>query len=98
MTCLKAAPGGVLLSVAARPRSGKPGVGPIADGALTVRLSSPPADGAANEELARTISKTFGIPKTSVVLERGRSSRVKTLLLKGLLLGEAEAALAAALK
>lgn len=76
-------PGGLAISVKAAPRSSRPGVDCIRDGALTVRLKSAPVDGKANAELAETLSRAFGIPKRSVEIKTGASGKRKTVLLKG---------------
>lgn len=82
-TPLAPATGGVNVEVRAKPRSAKPGVGPVEGGALVVRLSSAPADGAANEELVRLLAKAFSIPKSAVEIVRGETSRHKRVYLKG---------------
>lgn len=76
------AQGGLHIEVKAKPRSAKPGVGPVEEGALVVRLSSAPADGAANEELARVLAKALGVPKTAVAIVRGETSRHKRVLVR----------------
>lgn len=73
--------GGVFLAVRAKPRSSKPGVEP-GDGELIVRVSSAPADGAANEELIATLADALGAPKSSLTLVRGALSRHKRVLAK----------------
>lgn len=40
-------------------------------------LHSAPADGQANEELVRLLSRHFGVPKLSVAIVRGAKSRLK---------------------
>ncbi|MBD3884691.1 DUF167 domain-containing protein [Phormidium tenue FACHB-886] len=47
------------------------------DGSLTAHLKSPPVDGKANEELVVLLAKSFGVPKSSVVIKSGLSARVK---------------------
>lgn len=91
MKCLSPAPGGTFLEIKAKPRSAKPGAGPEEDGALTVRLSSPPADGAANAELVGIVAKILKIPKTSIEIVRGETARQKRLLMKGIEPAEAAA-------
>src|SRR5881394_1628438 len=48
------------LTVRVIPRSSKPGIAGIRDGALLVRLQSPPVEGAANDELIQVMAETFG--------------------------------------
>lgn len=81
--CLAPAPGGVFIEIKAKPRSAKPGLGPVEGGALVARLASPPADGAANAELVKLISKAFRVPKSSIEIARGEAAREKRVLVKG---------------
>ncbi|MFM9028567.1 MAG: DUF167 domain-containing protein [Bacteroidota bacterium] len=43
----------------------------------TVRLSAPPVDGKANDELLRFLGRILGLPKSSIKLLKGQSSRIK---------------------
>jgi uncharacterized protein (TIGR00251 family) len=43
-----------------------------------VRITAPPVDGKANDHLTRFLAKSFGVPRGSVSLLRGESSRDKT--------------------
>lgn len=61
------------------PRSSKKGVEPQADGSLIVRLSAPPVEGKANEQLIELVAKHCGVAKSLVRIVNGTSSRVKTL-------------------
>jgi uncharacterized protein YggU (UPF0235/DUF167 family) len=51
------------------------------DGALRVRLSAPPVDGAANDALRRWLALELGIPQSRVTLLRGASARRKQWLI-----------------
>lgn len=53
------------------------------DGALRVRIAAPPVDGAANEELIRTLAKAFEVPRSSVQIVSGASSRLKQISIAG---------------
>jgi uncharacterized protein (TIGR00251 family) len=67
----------IQLPVRVIPRASKAGVAGIRDGALLVRLQSPPVDGAANEELIHVIAKTFGVAKRDVAIASGERSKLK---------------------
>ena len=58
-------------------------VGPHGD-RLKIRLQSPPQDGKANQELICFLSKVLKIPKSSLDLIRGQTSRDKTIRITGL--------------
>ncbi|MEA5550794.1 DUF167 domain-containing protein [Anabaena cylindrica UHCC 0172] len=47
------------------------------DGSLTVHLKSPPVDGKANEELIKLLAKKFDVPKSSIRIKSGLTSRQK---------------------
>lgn len=49
----------------------------MADGTLKIALSSPPADGKANEELKRFLAGEFGTCRSSVTILSGATSRRK---------------------
>jgi len=46
-------------------------------GALRVRVTAPPVDGAANEAVARLLARALGLAPREVALVRGERSRVK---------------------
>jgi uncharacterized protein YggU (UPF0235/DUF167 family) len=47
------------------------------NGELVVYLHAKAVDGAANKQLTETLSKHFGVSKSSVTIVRGHKSRVK---------------------
>lgn len=73
---------GITLHVKVRPRSSKQGVEVTGD-TLKVRLTAPPAGGAANEQLIGILSETLGVRKSSIHIIRGLSSRDKVVEIKG---------------
>ena len=73
------------------PRAGRSGFAGRRDGALVVRLSAAPVDGAANDELIALIAKTLRIPKRNVTIVSGERSRSKRIRIAGV---ERERALA----
>jgi len=46
---------------------------------LRVRLAAPPVDGRANEALVTFLARALDVPKSSVSVARGQSSRSKTV-------------------
>jgi len=73
---------GAIISVRVTPRSARPGIGgwrEQADGreALEIRVAAAPADGAANEEVVKLLSKALSVPKSSVEIVNGQTSRQK---------------------
>lgn len=73
-------PGGVVLDVRVVPRTSRAGVAGTREGALLVRLSAAPVEGAANLELIEIVSRLLGVPRRAVTLvagERGRRKKVR---------------------
>ena len=79
---------GVTLSVKVKPRSSKvgPDIKELGANELVWRLSAAPVDGQANEELRTAVAKYFSLPQSRVDILVGQKSKVKVLLLQGVLL------------
>ena len=52
-------------------------------GALRVRVAAPPVDGAANDELVRTLALALGVPRGAVEIVAGRQSKLKRVRARG---------------
>jgi len=61
--------------------------------ALKVKIHAPPEDGKATAELCSLMAATLGVPRRSVRIDLGATSRKKLLLIDGLLLEEVYAKL-----
>ena len=72
----------IRLTVRVVPRASKPGIAGVRDGALLVRLQSPPVEGAANAELIEVIAKAFGAARRDVSLESGERSKLKRVAIE----------------
>ena len=53
-------------------------------GALRVRLTAPPVDGAANEALIRLLAERLDVPRSAVRLETGATGRSKLVAVEGI--------------
>lgn len=71
------------LSVRVQPRASANEIVGLHGGALKVRLTAPPAEGAANRALVELLAGTFGIPVRAVTIVSGASSRTKVVELEG---------------
>ena len=85
---LKSTEGGIKLFVRVTPKSSKNALGETftdADGKcyLKVAVSAPPAEGAANAALIKTLAKTFALPPSAFSIISGLSSRKKVVLITG---------------
>lgn len=66
------------------PRAKKPGVEKLADGTWRVAVSAPAEDGKANAAVIEALAKHFDIPRGSVKILRGESSRLKLIEIPGI--------------
>lgn len=75
---------GLEVRVRAVPRASKNEVQGIYDGAVKIRLTTPPVDGKANQALIKFLSKTLKLSKSQIELLQGDTSRHKTLRISGI--------------
>ncbi|HYJ91815.1 MAG TPA: DUF167 domain-containing protein [Pyrinomonadaceae bacterium] len=75
--------GWVTFDVRVIPRASKTEIVGEHDGALKIKLTSPPVEGAANDELIRILAKGFGVSKSQVEIISGSSSRSKRVRVRG---------------
>jgi uncharacterized protein (TIGR00251 family) len=73
----------IRLTIRVIPRASRPGIAGTRDGALLVRLQSPPVEGAANEELIGLLARTFGTVRRNVAIESGERSKLKRVAIDG---------------
>jgi len=76
--------GSILLKVKVEPRSSRPGVIGLYGDSLKVKLTSPPVEGKANNEIISVLSKVLGIKKKQIEIISGRSSKNKIIRLTGI--------------
>ncbi len=65
--------------VKVKPNAKQQKIEELADGSLNVHLKSPPVDGKANEELIKLLAKNFDVPKLSIRIKSGATSRQKLI-------------------
>ena len=83
MIALHETPGGVTFAVRVQPRARRNSVlGEVGD-ALKIALTSPPVDGRANEACIEFLAELFTIPRSSVSIVSGQSSRNKVIRIAG---------------
>jgi uncharacterized protein (TIGR00251 family) len=76
--------GSAVVTLRVTPRSSRDAIeGADAAGAIRVRVTAPPADGAANKAVLRLVAKTLRVPRGAVTLVSGASSRHKRLRIDG---------------
>ena len=65
------------------PRASKSEIVGAHDGALKIRLAAPPVEGAANEELIKTLAKYFDVNKSAVEIVSGATAKTKQIRVTG---------------
>lgn len=80
--------GGVTFMVRVIPRASKTEIVGEYDGAVKVRLSSPPVDGAANEELIKLFAKRLKVARSDVEILSGQTSKTKQIRINGVTAAE----------
>ncbi|MCW8409936.1 DUF167 domain-containing protein [Legionella sp. PATHC035] len=74
---------GFTLHLYVQPGAKKTEIVGLHEGALKIRLNTPPIEGRANKALLQFVAQLFKIPVKQVTLKRGDKSRHKTVLVKG---------------
>ena len=75
--------GALVFAVRVAPRASRTAAAGAHGGALKVRVAAPPVGGAANEELARFLSKALGVPARAVEILSGHASKSKVVRVEG---------------
>ena len=75
---------GITIEVKVEPRSSPKGfVGVMENNVLKVKLTSPPVEGAANEQLIEIIAEELKVKRAQVKVIRGHSSKRKVVEISG---------------
>ncbi len=74
---------GVKLGIKIVPNSSKCEISGIIEGCLKIRINVPPVEGKANEKCIKFLAKQLGVPKTSITIISGETSKNKILFIKG---------------
>jgi len=72
------------LTVKVTPNAGRSEITGFTDGVLQVKVAAPPVRGKANRELVSFLGKTLGVPKSSLLIVKGQTSRNKVIEVEGL--------------
>ena len=75
---------GAAITVRAQPRATRNEIAGIRDGALLVRVTASPVDGAANIALLELLADRLGVAKTRLEIVAGASGRQKRIVIRGL--------------
>lgn len=86
---------GARFAVKVVPRASREELAGVQDGVLRIRLTAPPAEGAANRALSEFLAGLLDVPKRDVEILSGHGSRRKVVSVRGLLPEEVAARLQA---
>jgi hypothetical protein len=75
---------GATFSVKVHPRAKKNAIAGEFGDALKLALTAPPVDGAANAACIKFLAKVLDVPRSSVTIAAGESSRQKVIRVQGL--------------
>lgn len=75
---------GASLSVHVVPRASRDELAGIQGGALRIRLTAPPVEGAANRSLVELVAEILDVRKRNVEIVSGHGSRRKVVVVRGL--------------
>jgi len=75
---------GIVIQVRVQPRSSRKGIEGVTGDTLKINLTAPPVDGAANQQLIEVLSEELKLRKSSIRILKGKSSRYKTVEIKGI--------------
>lgn len=76
-------PGYIEFMVRVVPRASRTEIVGEMEGAVKVRVSSPPVDGAANAEIVSVFAKRLGVSRSAVEIVSGQSSKTKRIRING---------------
>ena len=83
MAWLREVRGGVEIDLLVAPGAARTAFAGAHDNRLKLRVAAPPVDGKANNAVTKAIARALGVPKSTVEVARGRSSRRKTVRVVG---------------
>jgi uncharacterized protein (TIGR00251 family) len=74
----------MLLSVKVKPNARKNELSSLPDGSWVAAVTASPVDGKANAAVIRLLAEHFGLPKRSIIIESGLTSRQKRIRIEGM--------------
>ncbi len=83
MVAIKNSPAGVTFAVKVHPRAKKNAITGEAGDAFKLALTAPPVDGKANEACIEFFARLLKVPRSSVTIAAGQSSRNKVIRVAG---------------
>ena len=97
MIAVRDTPAGVTFAVRVQPRARKNAITGIFGQALKLALTAPPVEGKANQACVEFFAEFLNVPRASVTIVGGQTSRNKVIRIAGRTAAEVEARLRAAI-
>jgi hypothetical protein len=72
------------LTVQVRPRAGRDAITAVEGDTVRVKVSAPPAEGAANQAVRALLARALDRPPSAVTIVRGERARTKLVRVSGL--------------
>jgi len=96
MVAIKDTAGGASFTVKVHPRGKRNAVTGVVGDALKLSLTAPPVEGKANAACIEFLAELLNLPRSSITIAAGQSSRSKVIRVTGLTAAEVEARLKSA--
>ena len=75
---------GLTFDIHVTPHASRAEIVSIRDGALKVRVTAPPVEGAANEACIKLLAGELGLKKSQIEISSGMKSRTKTVMVRNI--------------
>jgi uncharacterized protein (TIGR00251 family) len=72
------------IEVKVKPKSSQEGIKDLGNGKFEIRVNEVPEDGKANERVIELLSEYFKVPKSSIKIKYGQTSKNKVIVIEGL--------------
>ena len=72
----------IKLKVQVQPNAKRNEILGFKDGVLKVKICAPPVEGKANKALIDFLSRFLGIRKSDIIIDKGETGRIKTILIE----------------
>jgi uncharacterized protein (TIGR00251 family) len=72
------------IEVKVKPKSSQEGIKDLGNGKFEIRVNEAPEDGKANERVIELLSEYFKVPKSSIKIKYGQTSKNKVIVIEGL--------------
>ena len=93
MLSIQEFPGGISFQVKVHPRAKQNGITGTLGEALKLSLTAPPIEGRANEACIEFFARLLKVPRSSITIASGQSSRLKVIRITGITAAEFRAQL-----